>query len=55
MSLQHYLSGDGRNWIPVQVSPLLWGVSATAIPEPSALALLILGAGALLATRRRQT
>lgn len=55
MSLTQYYSNDGRNWVSVQGSPLLWGVSATAIPEPSALALLVLGAGVLLTARHCQT
>jgi hypothetical protein len=55
MSLRQYYSNDGWNWGAVQGGPLLWGVSATAIPEPSALALLVLGAGALLTARRCQT
>jgi PEP-CTERM motif len=48
-----YLSSDGSSWSPFSGTYGQFSVTATAVPEPSSVVLLLMGGGALAYVRRR--
>ena len=50
-----FTSSNGSSWIPIPAAYPQFAITATAIPEPSLVFLILLGSGALMYVRKRRS